>query len=161
MKLTLKMWFLIFVLIAALIAINPTGYFKEGVLVKSVVSDSSASISGLTSGSIINSINEDKISNLNDYNNIISEISKGFQPADWTIKASGKEFRYSSLTLDFEINNNLTIISAGETAKNSSLMENMVLESINNEIVKNLDDFDSIKLSLEPKTKLTLNTNKG
>ena len=98
MKITFKIGFLIFVLLAALVAINPSGYFERGVLVKSVIQDSAAAEAGITKGEIIKEINGHAISSMNDYTKAVSGLID-FQPIDWTITTDKGEFEYSSLTL--------------------------------------------------------------
>jgi len=73
-KITFKIWILIFLLIAATFAINPTGYFKQGVIVKDIDQNSSAALAGIAKGDIITEINNEKIKNLDDYNSIAGKI---------------------------------------------------------------------------------------
>ena len=161
MKITFKVGLLIFFLIVSLIAINPLGYFQKGVLIKTVTADSAAAESGMAKGDIITGINGKTISSMDDYSSAISEISSQLQPVNWTVKASDETYEYSSFTLDFDIDENLTIISAGETAITAGLKENLTLQEINGEKIETKEGFDSLKVELEPKVKLKITTNKG
>ena len=67
MKITLRTWILIIVLIFAFISIANFSAFQPGVLVKSVERNSTAFNEGLRPGMIINSVNSEQIKNLNDY----------------------------------------------------------------------------------------------
>jgi len=72
MKITLRVWILIIVLILSLLVISPS--FKKGVIIKSVEKNSSAYEEGLRSGMIIKSINGENINNIEDYSRIINSI---------------------------------------------------------------------------------------
>lgn len=75
-KLTWKIWLLIIVLAFSLLSIfvssNGIAFFEKGVLIKSVVSNSTAFDSGLRQGQIITEIDGEKIANVNDYSNVLS-----------------------------------------------------------------------------------------
>ncbi len=75
MKLTWKIWLLIFVLIAAALVISPS--FEKGVVVKSVEQNSTAFEQGLRSKMIIKSINGDPVNNFEDYSRIVVSIFPG------------------------------------------------------------------------------------
>ncbi|MBI2629887.1 hypothetical protein HYW76_02205 [Candidatus Pacearchaeota archaeon] len=72
MKLGIRTWILIAVLILALLSIAPS--FKSGVVIKSVELNSTAYDSGLRTGMIINQINNQEIKTPQDYTNVISGI---------------------------------------------------------------------------------------
>ncbi|MEM2956121.1 MAG: site-2 protease family protein [Candidatus Pacearchaeota archaeon] len=161
MKITFKIGLLIFFLIAALVAINPSGYFYSGVLVKSVTPNSIAAEAGISKGEIIKSINDYKINSIDDYTKVISRLSDNLKPINWTIEASGKKFEYSNPILDFDVDENLTIIKVGKVALLAGIEENLTLEKINNELINDIEKFNTIKTKLEPKIKLRIITNKG
>lgn len=77
MRIGWRVWILIVALILSILAINPFLAFNKGVLVSEVVNNSSAAMSGLTSGEIIKEINGKKINNMNDYSKIVNELFKG------------------------------------------------------------------------------------
>ena len=74
MKITLRVWILIIVLIFAFISIANFGAFQSGVLIKSVEKNSTAFNEGLSPGMIIKSINLEQIKNSEEYTNIIQKI---------------------------------------------------------------------------------------
>ena len=73
-KLTWKIWLLIIILFFSLISIFgfPLTFFEEGVVVKSVVPNSTAFDSGLRQGQTIIEIDGKKITNIKDYANSLS-----------------------------------------------------------------------------------------
>ena len=72
MKIGLRIWILIIVLVLSLLAIQPWKSFEKGVLVKSVELNSSAFESGLRQGQIISSIDGKEVNNLDDFSKIMS-----------------------------------------------------------------------------------------
>jgi len=160
MKMTFRLWLLLFFLIAALFALNPLGYFKEGVLVQTVMPNSSAALAGLEKGEIMTAINDQKITSFEDFTKIIPIFN--LSAVKWTIKtAEEKEFSYESLLLGIEINENLTITAVFGKAAFAGLEKNLTLKEVNGEKVESKEDFYSIKQELEPKTKLKIKTDKG
>jgi len=160
-KMTFKIWVLIFFLVASLIAINPTGYFQSGVLVKTVVSDSAASESGMIKGEIIKEINGNAVKSMDDYIKLMPELTENLKPVNWTIETEEGTFEYSGLNLEMSVDENLTILNVGKNALISGITENSTLEEINNKKIESIDDFDSAKIEIEPKIELKITTNKG
>jgi len=156
-KITFKIWILIIALVLALIAINPSGYFEKGLLVKSVKVNSTAAQAGLSSGEIIKEINGKTILAMNDYSESISSIN--IQPINFIVMTDKGTFSYQSLTLDFNIDSNLTIISVSSNALESNLSLNSTLLKINDITISSKEDFEKA-IELEPKEKLTIKTNK-
>jgi preprotein translocase subunit SecD len=72
MKLGIRTWILIVVLLLSLLAIKPS--FQSGVLVKAVQKNSTAFEQGLRQGEIITSVNGEKIKNIEDYSAVMSKI---------------------------------------------------------------------------------------
>jgi len=72
MKLGLRVWILIFALILAFLAVAPWKSFEKGVLVRGVEVNSTAFEQGLRGGQIIDSIDGQKVENLNDFSSIMS-----------------------------------------------------------------------------------------
>lgn len=97
MKLTFKIWLLIFVLAFALLSIFsfPPTYFDKGVLITSIEQNSTAFISGLRQGQIITSIDGDAIKNTPDYVNKIQIFSDN-QTRKMIISTRENEFVYYS-----------------------------------------------------------------
>ena len=73
-KLTWKLWILIFLLVISLLSIFgfPPTFLKKGVVVTSIEINSTLFNLGLRQGEILTSINNQKISNLEDYTKIIN-----------------------------------------------------------------------------------------
>jgi len=74
-----KSWRVIIFVIAiilAVLAINPR-FGETGIEIKSIVSNSSAELSGLKTGEIIQTINGEDVKNLGDYQNVILKINPG------------------------------------------------------------------------------------
>ncbi|MEK6830407.1 MAG: hypothetical protein AABX77_00050, partial [Nanoarchaeota archaeon] len=90
MKITWRIWILIFVLMAALLIISPK--FDKGVLIKSVEKNSTEFNSGLRQSMIITSINGQKIDNLEDYTNSINTIFPLKNKTKITVNAENSEF---------------------------------------------------------------------
>jgi len=78
MKLTFRIWVLIFLIIISLLAIfgMPPKMFEKGLIVKNIDSDSLAFQNGLRQGDIITSVNGDEILSLQDYSFIINSLFK-------------------------------------------------------------------------------------
>lgn len=75
LKFSWKIWFLIIALIFSLFFIFATPYlFQNGVVIKSVDSNSTAAIQGFKTGEIIKAINGNQIKNLNDYSNALQNL---------------------------------------------------------------------------------------
>ena len=74
MKLTIRLWILIFALILAFLSIAPWKYFDDGVLVTSVEPNSTTFSEGLRQGQIINSVNGEEINSIEDYSNSINKL---------------------------------------------------------------------------------------
>jgi preprotein translocase subunit SecD len=77
-----KIWLLIFVILGALLVIAPWGLFQNGVVIKSVDKNSTAYDAGLSNNLIIISINENTITNFEDYTRVIGS----YFPSDKEIK---------------------------------------------------------------------------
>lgn len=86
MKITLRIWILIIVLVLSLIAIRPS--FESGVLIKSVDRDSKIAEEGIRQGEIIKGVNGEKISSLEDYAKVMNSIfsTEGEKRIDITTK---------------------------------------------------------------------------
>src|SRR3989344_4523944 len=74
MKLTIRLWILIFALVLAFLSIAPWKYFDDGVLITSVEPNSTTFSEGLRQGQIINSINGEEINSIEDYSNSINKL---------------------------------------------------------------------------------------
>jgi len=70
-----KVWILGIVLILSVISIAPWGAFESGITIKSVEKNSTEFENGLRSGMIITEIDSNKISNLEDFSNYVSNLT--------------------------------------------------------------------------------------
>jgi preprotein translocase subunit SecD len=156
-KITLRIWILIICLVLALFAINPLGYFEKGLIVKSVKTNSTAAQAGLSPGEILKEINGKTILTMSDYSEAVSSIS--IQPVNFTITADKGTFTYQSLTIDFSIDDNLTINFVTGNALKANVSLDSVLLKINDINISSRHDFEKA-LELEPKEKFAIKTNK-
>lgn len=90
MKISWRIWLLLFFLVASLLVISPS--FEKGVIIKSVERNSTAFDSGLKSSMIITSINGEEINNLDDYTKIINSIFPTQNKTKLTINSKDSEF---------------------------------------------------------------------
>jgi preprotein translocase subunit SecD len=74
MRITWKIWLLIIVLILALLAVSPWGFFSKGAAIKSVERNSTLFNEGLRQGMVITEINYQKVLSTSDYTKIISDL---------------------------------------------------------------------------------------
>jgi len=72
MKISWRIWLLIFVLMSALLLISPN--FDKGVVIKNIETNSTAFNAGLRQEMVVISINGEKINNLEDYTRTINSI---------------------------------------------------------------------------------------
>ncbi len=143
MKLTWRMWLLIICMILALIAIVNVKSFYGGIEIKSVVPNSTAMNQGLTAGEIIKQLNGQKIEDVEDYSSIVSAIN--VSPVQFSIITDKGNFDYESKTLDFEINENLSIIKVIGNAEKEGIYDGIKLMKINNDIINDAEDFEKAK----------------
>jgi preprotein translocase subunit SecD len=90
MKLSWKIWLLIFVLMCSALLISPN--FDKGVIIKSVEKNSTAFDSGLRSGSVITSINGEQVNNVEDYQNIINSFFPAHNKTKLDITTKDNQF---------------------------------------------------------------------
>lgn len=89
-KLTVRIWILIIALALSLLAIRPT--FESGVVVKSVVVNSSIFNEGLKAGEIIKDINGIKITNKETYANAITSLVANATEVKLNIKTKSNDY---------------------------------------------------------------------
>jgi len=158
-KLTTRIWVFLFCLLLAIVAINPLGYFQKGVLIKNVRENSTAYLDGFRDGEIIKEINGKPIKNIDDYSHIMSSVV--VEPIEFSVLADNGSFDYRSLTLDFDVNDNATIISVFGNASGAGLTENMTVLEINGNKIINREDFSNVKEKIEPKINLVIKTDRN
>ncbi|MEJ2267799.1 MAG: hypothetical protein P8X70_01855 [Nanoarchaeota archaeon] len=97
-KLTWKIWLLLIVLAFALISIfyNPNYFLQKGVLIKSVETNSTAFEQGLRQGQIIKYIDEQKIENIEHFQNILQERFNLKENVKINLKTKDNEFIFYS-----------------------------------------------------------------
>ena len=150
-KLTTKIWILIFCLLIAVIAINPLKGLEKGVLIKNVQGNSTAYAAGFMPGEIIKEINSVAIESLDDYSKAMSAIA--VKPVKFSVivkdsqanNLTTKTFDYASLTLDFVVDENLSIITVSANASDAGLTANMTVLAINGNKISSKEDFEKIK----------------
>jgi len=99
MKLTWRIWILLIVLVLSLISIFVTpNFMKSGILISSVVSNSSAFEQGLKQGQIITGVDGIKIKTLDDFSNSISERFTSGESEKVIFQTSDGEIIYFSET---------------------------------------------------------------
>ncbi|MFH0831773.1 MAG: MMPL family transporter [archaeon] len=154
-KITFRIWIYILFMIIALIAIHPT--FTTGVVIKSIEQNSSLAAAGISTGEIIRAINSVPIKNIQDYSAAVSGID--VSSFDFLVLTDNGMFNYSSKTIDFEIEN-LTITSVYGNALPAGLKIGLTIKKINDYEIKSDYDFYVAKNALEPKLKISIETNK-
>jgi len=102
MKITLRIWILIFVLFLSLLSIGPWRALEKGVVIKSVETNSTAFDSGLRQGMIIKEINGQTINNIQDYSKIAPDLFIQNQ-TKLTIKTTEQEFVFLADKLDITV----------------------------------------------------------
>ena len=97
-KFTFKIWLWLAVLLLALISIfyNPNYFMKEGILVSSVQTNSTAFNEGLRQGQIITKIDGNVIKNVDDYTSLVSEKFESGEKTKMTITTTTSEFIFYS-----------------------------------------------------------------
>ena len=104
MKLTLRMWILIIALIAALLMIVPfQTLFEKGVIIKSVVKNSTSFNEGLKQGMIIQEINGQKIESPADYSRILTETFEQGNSSKINIKTKQGDFVFVANSLNISV----------------------------------------------------------
>ncbi|MBU2523122.1 MAG: PDZ domain-containing protein [Nanoarchaeota archaeon] len=156
---TFKMWVLVVVLVAALFAINPTGYFQNGVLVKSVDRDSSAYLAGLSQGDIITEINGAQITSMQEYSAEIESLFSNVKAIEWVIETNKETYKLEGLTLDLGVDEDLRITEALNLF--SEIPINEILIRVNGNEITAQEGFYSLKNDLEPKVKLSIKAKDG
>ena len=73
-KMNLRLWILLILIVSSVIAINPLGYFENGVVVRTVEKESTAALAGLQPEEIIKEINGQKILTLEEYTAATSKL---------------------------------------------------------------------------------------
>jgi len=95
-KLGWKIWLLLIVLVLSLISIFGIPSFEKGVLITSVESNSTAFEQGLRQGQIITYINEEKITNVQDFSNaLIGKFDSGENVKTTIVTDAGETILFS------------------------------------------------------------------
>lgn len=153
---SMRVWILIAAVFLSLLAINPNPW-ATGVQIKTVGSGSLEAEQGISTGQILKSINGEPINILSDF----AQVMKGFEkePIEINIKTDKGDFNYSVIDdFGFEVDENLTIISAEDFTTVSKGMQILAIDNVNVNDTKSLkEEIDGI-LPLE---KLTISTDKG
>lgn len=103
MKVTLRIWILLFVLLFSVLAIAPWHSFDSGVLVKSVEKNTTAYESGLRANMVLKSINGQSIKNLQEYTSYMSNNFISNDTRKLVINTNQGEFIFLSNSLDISV----------------------------------------------------------
>jgi preprotein translocase subunit SecD len=103
MKITLRIWILIFVLLGSFFAIAPWHALDSGVVVKSVEKNSSTYEAGIRVGMVITSINGYVIKNMEDYSSFAASNFISNNSQKLIIKTNGEEFIFLTNKLDISV----------------------------------------------------------
>lgn len=158
MKMTVRMWILVFFLVASLFAIKPWGYLDSGVVIKTLEQNSPVSLEGLSKGEIIKEINGNAISDIEDYRTVTQELFKDIKPINWTIKTSNGTFSFTGFSLDLEVDENLSLTAVSGEALGSGVSVNTTLYEINDQKIEGQTGFYAFKRENEPKVRVNLRT---
>jgi len=153
-KLSWKIWILIILIIIFLIVVINPQAFNSGLLVKESTTNSSSFNAGLRKGDIIQEINGQKISNLDDYYSFIESIN--IDPININVVSENRTFSYKSKTFDFWLEDNTVIAVYGE-ALEAGITNGMEIVSINGRSLSE-ENFLDIKQEEEPKIKIEIKT---
>ncbi len=98
-KITVRVWILIFALLLAFLAISPWKALESGAIVKSVEKNSSIFDSGLRTGMVISEINGEKISSLADYTSVVKNLFSQEEQKKIIINTNKGEFIFLEKSL--------------------------------------------------------------
>ena len=90
MKIGFKIWLLIAILIISILAISPS--FEKGILIRGVEQNSTSYESGLRTGMIIKSVNNQIVNTPEDYNNILNNLFPSSENIKLNIQTKDSEF---------------------------------------------------------------------
>lgn len=125
---------LILFIVGSFFAINPK-FEAEGVLITSVATNSSAEINGVQAGAVVHTINDEKISDMQDYSTAISKLEQG------TIVKYGTDKQTYSFKIELKNNETYTGISVKEIPKSN--------------LKQGLDLVGGVRVLLKPQEQLT------
>lgn len=161
MKMTTRLWILAIFVVLSIIAINPTGYFKEGVQINTITAGSTVSLEGLEKGEIIKEINGKEITSIIDFNTVTEDLFSEIELVKWDIETTNNSFEYESLTIGLNIDENLTVTSVSQEAAEAGIGKGMFISKLNGEEIEDQTQLYTIKNKLEPKIRINLLTNKN
>lgn len=107
LKLTWKIWLLIIFLILSLLSIFYSPYlFQKGVVISSVNQNSTAALQGFNSSSVINSINDQTVTDTEDYSNIVQSLFTSTNSVKVVFNTNqGQIIYYSNSSPDIVVSN--------------------------------------------------------
>ena len=154
--LSFRVWILIFAVIFAILAINPSPW-AEGIQVKSVGDGSPLAEAGLKNGELIQSVNRQEITSLAEYKEIMESIT--FEAVTLTITTEQGSFDHTFLgDLGIAYDENLTITAINTETR---LEQGMVIQSIDGTPTTSEEDIEGILEEVVKKEKFILGTDKG
>jgi preprotein translocase subunit SecD len=154
-KIPIRVWILLFALVLAFLAINPTPY-AEGIQIKSVESGV-ATENGLAIGQIITHINGEPIDSFSEYNEIINSLQNKEQTI--TLNTGKGDYEYNITNdIGFVLNENLTVTY---TDVGTPVQVGDTILGINEHEFTNLSSFNNKVNEFLPKKVYKITTNKG
>lgn len=149
---TIRVWILLFALIFALSAINPSPG-ASCIEIKQVTEGSAESLAGIQEGQKLLSINHKNINTLADYHSAIASLE--VPSINLTLETDQGKFTYETLgDLGF-VHQNLTIVSVDPDVP---LQRNMHIISVNQERVNSDEDLINFSQILFPNRPLVITT---
>lgn len=153
MKLPLRIWILIAVVILSLIAIRPDPYAK-GFHISSV-EQGDFSENGIASGQVLKSINEVPINTIDDFNREILKLQR--PPVNLTIETNSGEYTYTTEgVIGFKVDSNITVTDSDVSVKQGDR-----IISINSKTINNVSDFNSVTNEILDRRVVKITTDKA
>ncbi len=156
-KLTWRIWFLIILIIIAVIVIFNWQILYGKITVKGIVPNSSAALVGITTGELVKEINGQPIESLEDYSKAIASLS--FEAKNISVRTENRTFEYQSKTIDFTLEGKTIFLVTGK-AQEAGLKSGMLVQEINGFSLDNYS-LSEIKDKIESKAKIVIKTDKN
>ncbi len=153
---TWRVWLAIIVLAMAIIAIKPT-FNTEGLVIKSLPSNSMAAQQGIVSGQMLIAINGYEVKTMQDVVAQLALLEAKQQKV--TVATENGTYSYNITgSIGFKTDSNLTVT---ETEQLSPIKEGDIILSINGNQLKNQTELQTAINKILPKQKITIDTSAG
>jgi len=154
MKITWKIWLLVFVLVLSFLAIAPWHYLDSGVEIKSVEKNSSAYESGLRAGMTLTSINGQAIKDTTDYSSYVMQNFVSNETQKLIVNTNEGEFIFLAKNLEISVsevkNSNLKTgldLSGGARALVKAANNTLSKEQVNDLVAITTERLNAFGLS--------------